>query len=101
MAPAGSGGTWRLLPSPVGLARVPLCPRREKLDSFLPAHLCRRSHGLFAALRGRGAKAVPGEQGLLAAYRQVKDVADGGPEAPLSTHHRAYLLKCHELPFYG
>lgn len=74
---------------------------REKLDSFLPAHLCRRSHGLFAALRGRGAKAVPGEQGLLAAYRQVKDVVDGGPEAPLSTHHRAYLLKCHELPFYG
>ncbi|KAM6158921.1 FERM domain-containing protein 8 [Rhynchocyon petersi] len=76
---------------------------REKLDSFLPAHLCKRGHGLFAALRGRGAKAGTGEQGLLNAYREVKDVVSNDSEcdASLSAHYRAYLLKCHELPFYG
>ncbi|XP_060260070.1 FERM domain-containing protein 8 isoform X1 [Ovis aries] len=79
------------------------CTLREKLDSFLPAHLCKRSHGLFAAFRGRGAKAGTGEQGLLNAYRRVQEVAssDGEREASLSPHYRAYLLKCHELPFYG
>lgn len=76
---------------------------REKLDSFLPAHLCKRGHGLFAALRGRGAKAGMGEQGLLNAYRRVQEGAnsDSECEASLSPHYRAYLLKCHELPFYG
>lgn len=74
---------------------------REKLDSFLPAHLCKRGHGLFAALRGRGTKAGPGEQGLLHAYRQVKEAGSGEHEAALGTHYRAYLLRCHELPFYG
>ncbi|XP_044115599.1 FERM domain-containing protein 8 isoform X1 [Neovison vison] len=79
------------------------CALREKLDSFLPAHLCKRGHGLFAALRGRGAKAGTGEQGLLSAYCQVKEVAgsDSEPGASLSPHYRAYLLKSHELPFYG
>lgn len=79
------------------------CALREKLDSFLPAHLCKRGHGLFAAFRGRGAKAGPGEQGLLDAYRQVKEAAGSGDEheASLGSHYRAYLLKCHELPFYG
>ncbi|KAF0882493.1 FRMD8 protein, partial [Crocuta crocuta] len=79
------------------------CAVREKLDSFLPAHLCKRSHGLFAALRGRGAKAGPGEQGLLNAYCQVKDAvgSEGEHEPSLGTHYRAYLLKSHELPFYG
>ncbi|XP_058382418.1 FERM domain-containing protein 8 [Diceros bicornis minor] len=76
------------------------CTLREKLDSFLPAHLCKRGHGLFAALRGRGAKAGLGEQGLLNAYRKVKE-AVGEHEASLSSYYRAYLLKCHELPFYG
>uniref|UniRef100_A0A8C3WH98 FERM domain-containing protein 8 n=1 Tax=Catagonus wagneri TaxID=51154 RepID=A0A8C3WH98_9CETA len=75
------------------------CALREKLDSFLPAHLCKRGHGLFAALRGRGAKAGPMEQGLLDAYRRLQDTGDS--EASLSPHYRAYLLKCHELPFYG
>ncbi|KAM9657953.1 FERM domain-containing protein 8 isoform 2-T8 [Trichechus inunguis] len=76
---------------------------REKLDSFLPAHLCKRGHGLFAALRGRGTKAGTGEQGLLNAYRGVKEVVGGDSEHEhlLSTHYRAYLFKCHELPFYG
>uniref|UniRef100_A0A2R8PFU7 FERM domain-containing protein 8 n=1 Tax=Callithrix jacchus TaxID=9483 RepID=A0A2R8PFU7_CALJA len=78
------------------------CALREKLDSFLPAHLCKRGQGLFAALRGRGARAGPGEQGLLNAYRQVQEASsDDGCEATLGTHYRAYLLKCHELPFYG
>ncbi|XP_022363104.1 LOW QUALITY PROTEIN: FERM domain-containing protein 8 [Enhydra lutris kenyoni] len=79
------------------------CALREKLDSFLPAHLCKRGHGLFAALRGRGAKAGTGEQGLLSAYCQVKEAAgsDGEHGASLSPHYRAYLLKSHELPFYG
>ncbi|XP_059118555.1 FERM domain-containing protein 8 [Peromyscus eremicus] len=79
------------------------CTLREKLDSFLPAHLCKRGHGLFAAFRGRGAKTGPGEQGLLNAYRQVKEAAgsDSGPETTLGSYYRAYLLKCHELPFYG
>ncbi|XP_049748417.1 FERM domain-containing protein 8 isoform X2 [Loxodonta africana] len=79
------------------------CTLREKLDSFLPAHLCKRGQGLFAALRGRGTKAGPGEQGLLNAYREVKEVvgSDGEGENPLSIHYRAYLFKCHELPFYG
>ncbi|XP_004383792.1 FERM domain-containing protein 8 isoform X1 [Trichechus manatus latirostris] len=79
------------------------CTLREKLDSFLPAHLCKRGHGLFAALRGRGTKAGTGEQGLLNAYRGVKEVvgSDSEHEHLLSTHYRAYLFKCHELPFYG
>lgn len=79
------------------------CTLREKLDSFLPAHLCKRGHGLFAAFRGRGAKTGPCEQGLLNAYRQVKEMAGGDSEreTTLGSHYRAYLLKCHELPFYG
>lgn len=79
------------------------CALREKLDSFLPAHLCKRGHGLFAAFRGRGAKTGPGEQGLLKAYRQVKEVPGDNSEreATLGSHYRAYILKCHELPFYG
>lgn len=79
------------------------CTLREKLDSFLPAHLCKRGHRLFASLRGRAAKAGTDEQGLLNAYRKVKEVvsSDTEREASLRTHYRAYLLKCHELPFYG
>uniref|UniRef100_I3M2W7 FERM domain-containing protein 8 n=1 Tax=Ictidomys tridecemlineatus TaxID=43179 RepID=I3M2W7_ICTTR len=80
------------------------CTLREKLDSFLPAHLCKRGHGFFAAFRGRSAKSGTGEQGLLNAYRQVKEAvssSDSGQEAALASHYRAYLLKCHELPFYG
>nr|KAF6324542.1 FERM domain containing 8 [Myotis myotis] len=79
------------------------CTLRERLDSFLPAHLCKRGHGLFAALRGRGARAGTSEQGLLSAYRQVKEAvsSDGECEASLRTHYQAYLTKCHELPYYG
>ncbi|XP_059566094.1 FERM domain-containing protein 8 isoform X2 [Myotis daubentonii] len=79
------------------------CTLRERLDSFLPAHLCKRGHGLFAALRGRGARAGTSEQGLLSAYRQVKEAvgSDSECEASLRTHYQAYLTKCHELPYYG
>lgn len=104
-APRGPRHLW---PGPRPGAPPPTEPPtsflcREKLDSFLPAHLCKRGHGLFAALRGRGAKAGPGEQGLLNAYCKVKEAAggDSGRGASLSTHYRAYLLKSHELPFYG
>ncbi|XP_036620182.1 FERM domain-containing protein 8 isoform X1 [Trichosurus vulpecula] len=77
------------------------CVVKEKLDSFLPAHLCKRPHNLFTAFRSRGPRLVPGEQGLLSAYQEVKEEA-AGPEAELLTrHYRAYLLKCHELPYYG
>lgn len=95
-------GTSGRAPAPEALL-TPLFLRREKLDSFLPAHLCKRGHGLFAALRGRGAKAGTGEQGLLNAYCKVKEAvgSDGERGASLSTHYRAYLLKSHELPFYG
>nr|KAF6437629.1 FERM domain containing 8 [Molossus molossus] len=79
------------------------CTLREKLGSFLPAHLCKRGHGLFAALWGRGAKAGTSEQGLLNAYRKVQEAVSGDSEreASLRTHYRAYLTKCHELPYYG
>ncbi|XP_027711942.1 FERM domain-containing protein 8 isoform X2 [Vombatus ursinus] len=77
------------------------CAVKEKLDSFLPAHLCKRPHSLFTAFRSRGPRLVPGEQGLLSAYQEVKEEA-ACPEAELLTrHYRAYLLKCHELPYYG
>ncbi|XP_012972238.1 FERM domain-containing protein 8 isoform X2 [Mesocricetus auratus] len=77
------------------------CTLREKLDSFLPAHLCKRGHGLFAAFRGRGSKTGSSEQGVLNAYRQVKEATGSDSETTLGSHYRAYLLKCHELPFYG
>lgn len=96
----GAGESPRRAPAP-GFNTFPCFLHREKLDSFLPAHLCKRGHGLFAALRGRGTKAGPGEQGLLHAYRQVKETGSGEHEAALGTHYRAYLLRCHELPFYG
>lgn len=103
--PHGRG--TRTLKSLAPLAGPPastLFLHREKLDSFLPAHLCKRGHGLFAALRGRSAKSGTGEQGLLSAYRQVKEAvgsSSSGHEAALGSHYRSYLLKCHELPFYG
>lgn len=95
------GLVCRVQLGPYQPGRPEVCTLREKLDSFLPAHLCKRGHGLLSSLRSRGAKAGTAEQGLLNAYRQVKDVADSECEAALATHYRSYLLKCHELPFYG
>ncbi|XP_031799938.1 FERM domain-containing protein 8 isoform X2 [Sarcophilus harrisii] len=77
------------------------CAVKEKLDSFLPAHLCKRPHSLFTAFRSRGPRLVPGEQGLLSAYQEVKEEAVGAEAELLTRHYRAYLLKCHELPYYG
>lgn len=109
MAAVGSLGS-SCLPSPPehvshGVSRSASSSflHRERLDSFLPAHLCKRGHGLFAALRGRGARAGASEQGLLSAYRKVKEAvsSDSECEASLRTHYQAYLTKCHELPYYG
>uniref|UniRef100_A0A8D0HW94 FERM domain-containing protein 8 n=1 Tax=Sphenodon punctatus TaxID=8508 RepID=A0A8D0HW94_SPHPU len=74
---------------------------KEKLDSYLPAHLCKRSHGLFTALRNRGAKPPPYEQALLQAYRDVREEAACEEPVALWAHYRTYLQKCHELPYYG
>ncbi|XP_074132617.1 FERM domain-containing protein 8 isoform X4 [Sminthopsis crassicaudata] len=77
------------------------CAVKEKLDSFLPAHLCKKPHSLFTAFRSRGPRLVSGEQGLLSAYQEVKEEAVGAEAELLTRHYRAYLLKCHELPYYG
>ncbi|XP_043828853.1 FERM domain-containing protein 8 isoform X2 [Dromiciops gliroides] len=77
------------------------CAVKEKLGSFLPAHLCKRPASLFTAFRSRGPRLVPGEQGLLRAYQEVKEEAAGAEAELLSQHYHAYLHKCHELPYYG
>ncbi|XP_042296405.1 FERM domain-containing protein 8 isoform X2 [Sceloporus undulatus] len=80
------------------------CFLKERLESFLPSHLCRRGHGLLSALWKRGATQPPAdEQGLLRAYRQMpeEDGAACEDRAALLKLYRTYLQKCHELPYYG
>ncbi|XP_054846738.1 FERM domain-containing protein 8 isoform X2 [Eublepharis macularius] len=77
------------------------CFLKEKLDSFLPSHLCRRGHGLFSALWKRGTRPPAYEQGLLHAYQMVPEDGACEENAALHRHYRAYLQKCHELPYYG
>ncbi|XP_006131691.3 FERM domain-containing protein 8 isoform X1 [Pelodiscus sinensis] len=77
------------------------CALKEKLESFLPAHLCRRGHSLLAALRKRGAKQPAYEQGLFQAYQAVREEAACGEPEALLQHYRAYLQRCHQLPYYG
>nr|XP_056709613.1 FERM domain-containing protein 8 [Euleptes europaea] len=77
------------------------CFLKEKLDSFLPSHLCRRGHGLFSALWKRGTRPPDYEQGLLRAYQTVLDDGACEENAALHRHYCAYLQKCHELPYYG
>nr|XP_020658121.1 FERM domain-containing protein 8 [Pogona vitticeps]XP_020658122.1 FERM domain-containing protein 8 [Pogona vitticeps] len=81
------------------------CFLKEKLDTFLPSHLCQRGHGLLAALWRRGATRPPAaEQGLLRAYHSVsKEEDDAACEehAALCKLYHTYLQKCHELPYYG
>ncbi|XP_056657337.1 FERM domain-containing protein 8-like [Monodelphis domestica] len=91
----------RLKLGPYRQGQQTACAVKEKLDSFLPAHLCKRPHGLFTAFRSRGPRLVPGEQGLLSAYQEVKEEASGPEAELLARHYRAYLHKCHELPYYG
>ncbi|XP_050814839.1 FERM domain-containing protein 8 isoform X2 [Gopherus flavomarginatus] len=77
------------------------CALKEKLEAFLPAHLCRRGHSLLTALWKRGAKQPAYEQGLLQAYQTVREEAACNEPEALRQHYRAYLQRCHQLPYYG
>lgn len=77
------------------------CFLKERLDSFLPAHLCRRGHGILAGLWKRGHRLPAYEQGLLSAYRGVREEAACEEHAVLRKLYHAYLQKCHKLPYYG
>ncbi|XP_074861453.1 FERM domain-containing protein 8 isoform X2 [Carettochelys insculpta] len=77
------------------------CALKEKLEAFLPAHLCRRGHGLLTVLRKRGAKQPAYEQGLLQAFQAVQEEAACEEPEALRQHYRAYLQRCHQLPYYG
>ncbi|XP_030424211.1 FERM domain-containing protein 8 isoform X4 [Gopherus evgoodei] len=77
------------------------CALKEKLEAFLPAHLCRRGHSLLTALWKRGAKQPAYEQGLLQAYQTVREEAACDEPEALRQHYRAYLQRCHQLPYYG
>uniref|UniRef100_UPI00398F12C2 FERM domain-containing protein 8 isoform X2 n=1 Tax=Pristiophorus japonicus TaxID=55135 RepID=UPI00398F12C2 len=74
---------------------------REKLDLFLPAHLCKKHGGFLAAFRPRGAKQHGYEEGLLASFRQLVDDAACEESEALKLHYREYLRKCHLLRYYG
>nr|XP_042705608.1 FERM domain-containing protein 8 isoform X4 [Chrysemys picta bellii] len=77
------------------------CALKEKLEAFLPAHLCRRGHSLLTALWKRGAKQPAYEQGLLQAYQAVREEAACEEPEALRQHYQAYLQRCHQLPYYG
>ncbi|KAL8184053.1 UNVERIFIED_CONTAM: FERM domain-containing protein 8 [Gekko kuhli] len=91
----------RLSLGPCDPDRHTACFLKEKLDSFLPSHLCRRGHGLFSALWKRGARPPAYEQGLLHAYQMVPEDRACEENPALQRHYHAYLQKCHELPYYG
>ncbi|XP_013921109.1 PREDICTED: FERM domain-containing protein 8 [Thamnophis sirtalis] len=75
---------------------------KEKLDCFLPSHLCHRGHKLFSSLRKRtGSRPPVSEQGLLRAFREVPEAGACEEHATLLRLYHAYLQKCHELPYYG
>ncbi|KAM6225743.1 LOW QUALITY PROTEIN: FERM domain-containing protein 8 [Porphyrio hochstetteri] len=52
--------------------------------------------GLWGALLRRGPRAPPPEEGLLQAFARTP-----GPQAPPSELYRAFLSRCHPLPYYG
>ncbi|XP_053134620.1 FERM domain-containing protein 8 isoform X2 [Hemicordylus capensis] len=61
---------------------------------------------LLSGLWRRGSRLPAYEQGLLQAFRALPEEEEqqGGPcgeHTPLRTWGRAYLQKCHELPYYG
>ncbi|KAJ6656975.1 hypothetical protein lerEdw1_002976 [Lerista edwardsae] len=95
------GLVCRIHLGPYDPERHTACFLKERLDSFLPSHLCRRGHGLLAGLWKRGARLPAHEQGLLSTYRGVPE--DGACEEPavLRKLYHAYLQKCHKLPYYG
>ncbi|ETE59442.1 FERM domain-containing protein 8, partial [Ophiophagus hannah] len=75
---------------------------KEKLDCFLPSHLCHRGHKLFASLWKRaGSRGPISEEGLLRAFREVPEAGACEEHATLLRLYHAYLQKCHELPYYG
>ncbi|KAM3824651.1 FERM domain-containing protein 8 isoform 3-T3 [Vipera latastei] len=75
---------------------------KEKLDSFLPPHLCHRGHKCFASLWKRAGSRLPAnEQGLLQAFRELPEAGACEERATLLRLYHAYLQKCHELPYYG
>ncbi|XP_028660001.1 FERM domain-containing protein 8 [Erpetoichthys calabaricus] len=75
---------------------------REKLDSYLPSHLCRRGHGnFFSAILGKGARQHNLEQSLLQAYQTITDPSDYTEDQRLKKHLQDYLHLCHQLPYYG
>ncbi|KAG2468861.1 FRMD8 protein, partial [Polypterus senegalus] len=75
---------------------------REKLDSYLPSHLCRRGHGnFFSAILGKGARQHNLEQSLLQAYQNITDPSDYTEDQRLKKHLQDYLHLCHQLPYYG
>lgn len=86
---------------PVPHMMMIFCCSREKLESFLPRHLCRRGHGFLGALWKRGARPPADEQGLLRAYQAVSEEEACEEETGLGKLYQAYLQKCHELPYYG
>ncbi|XP_067400027.1 FERM domain-containing protein 8 [Emydura macquarii macquarii] len=77
------------------------CALKEKLEAFLPAHLCRRGHSLLTVLRRRGTRQPAYEQGLLQAYQAVREEAACEEPEALRQHYWAYLQRCHQLPYYG
>ncbi|XP_053224886.1 FERM domain-containing protein 8 isoform X1 [Podarcis raffonei] len=79
------------------------CFLKERLDSFLPSHLCRRGHRLLSALWKRGSAHSPAdEQGLLRAFRELPEEEEACEDrAALRKLYYSYLQKCHELPHYG
>ncbi|XP_043931720.1 FERM domain-containing protein 8 [Protopterus annectens] len=73
-----------------------------KLDSFLPAHICKKGHGGFlSAFRNRGPKHPTYEEDLLKAYKEVTDDSACEESEAVKKHLRDYLNKCHTLMYYG
>ncbi|XP_067831701.1 FERM domain-containing protein 8 isoform X2 [Heptranchias perlo] len=70
---------------------------REKLDSFLPTHLCKKHGGFLAAFRPRGAKQRGYEEGLLEAYRQLVDDAACEESEALKLHYRGSAMFTGEI----
>ncbi|XP_074991341.1 FERM domain-containing protein 8-like isoform X1 [Calonectris borealis] len=52
--------------------------------------------GLWGALRRWGPRPPPPEEGLLRAFARTP-----GPQAPPAALYRAFLRRCHALPYYG
>ncbi|KAM9211289.1 LOW QUALITY PROTEIN: FERM domain-containing protein 8 [Leptosomus discolor] len=52
--------------------------------------------GLWGALRRRGPRPPPPEEGLLQAFARTP-----GPQEPPAALYRAFLRRCHPLPYYG